>query len=191
MPDREALARYLAEYAADTATEWMRNIVIDDESTGVLEGTGAYVAWQTEDGEFILGETKYDGSYGRFKLSVSVAALPGNDPVQEPASWIAATWRYVLAGDRVRLGQDEAEVTASNVGERHVDTSDYWHPKPWEHTEVKVKLKHTGEVWLPWPPDDEVEIFMDASRACAYILQKAFEGTQPMEPGGLFGDGMK
>lgn len=95
--------------------------------------------------------------------------------------WMPATWRYVLKGDRVRLGESEAEVTASNVSEWHVDASDYWRPKPWEHTEVKVQLKHTGKVWLPWPPDSEVEILMDGTRKAAYVLQQTFPGTREVE----------
>ena len=95
--------------------------------------------------------------------------------------WVPTTWRYVLKGDEVRLGESEAEVMASNVGDWHVDASDYWRPKAWEHTEVKVQLRHTGDLWLPWPPDSAVEILMDGTRKAAYVLQQAFEGTREVK----------
>ncbi len=108
-------------------------------------------------------------------------SIKHGDPDCGHPDWMPATWRYVLKGDWVRLGESEAEVTASNVGEWHVDTSDYWRPKPWEHTEVKVQLKHTGKVWLPWPASSEVEILMDGTRRAAYVLQQAFPGTREVE----------
>lgn len=165
--DREALARCLARVAHDTVIQWMRNVEMPD-------GLDAYLSW-SDDGTFVLGE------YGRFKLNVSVTAIPGPAQIEESAEWITTTWRYVLLDDRVRLGESEAEVTACNTGVWHADTSDYWHPKPWEHTEVKVQLKHTGEVWLPWPPDSEVEIFMDSARRAVYVLQQSFEGTREVK----------
>lgn len=240
--DHEELAARLARVAHDTVIQWMRNVEMPD-------GLDAYLSW-SDDGTFVLGE------YGRFKLNVSVTAIPGPAQIEEqkqhPCSecstedphpwcdcrtdetckgpcrqrahdpnvcpnliyvceacnsgghtcpgdgnsikhgdpdcgqhdepdWVVATWRYVLLDDRVRLGESEAEVTACNTGVWHADTSDYWHPKPWEHTEVKVQLKHTGEVWLPWPPDSEVEIFMDSARRAAYVLQQSFEGTREVK----------
>lgn len=166
----EGLTRYLAEYAANTVQEWMRNVELPDDIYGKR------ATWH-ENNEFTLGDSE------RYRLHVSVERLPDLPPIglAGTADWVPATWRYVLTGDRVRLGESEAEVTASNVGDWHVDASDYWHPKAWEHTEVKTKLKHTGDVWLPWPPDSAVEIFMDSTRKAAYVLQQSFQGTREVK----------
>lgn len=168
-----SLESYLEGYAASIVEEWMRIVDLEGEHAPNNLPFQARATWHGSN-EFELGDL------GRFRLHVSVEKLPESPPIglAGTADWVPATWMYVMLDDRVRLGESEAVVTASNTNVWHVDASDYWHLKTWEHTEVKVKLAHTGDAWLPWPPDSPVEIFMDDARRAAYVLQQTFPGTR-------------
>lgn len=95
------------------------------------------------------------------------------EPVEPAPEYVPAEWQHVLAGDRVRLGDQEAEVTRSNVGTWHVDSSDRYRPRPWEHTEVSISLAHLDQP-LIMAPGGPVEILADRERAAVLVLQKAF-----------------
>lgn len=93
----------------------------------------------------------------------------------EPA-WTPATWGVVLAGDRVRLGTQEADVESAVAQTWHADNADPYRPKPWEHTVMRVRLTHLAES-LSFPAGDPVEILADAERRAALTLSTAFAGT--------------
>lgn len=101
----------------------------------------------------------------------------GADLVQEPVEpepeWTPAEWQHVLAGDRVRLGTQEADVTRSNVGVWHTDNSNRYQPRPWEHAEVSVSLAHLDRP-LVMAPGGPVEILAGRERAAVLVIQKAF-----------------
>lgn len=92
------------------------------------------------------------------------------EPVEPAPDWIMSEWQYVLTDDRVRIGQQEAEVTSSDVLNWHVDTETYGRPA-WPHRAVRMKLKHLGDEWLPFPPGAPVEILCNRERAAALLLQ--------------------
>lgn len=94
-------------------------------------------------------------------------------PVELEPEWMPAEWQHVLAGDRVRLGAQEADVTRSSVGAWHVDNTDRYRPRPWEHTEVSISLAHLDRP-LVMAPGGPVEILADRERAAVLVLQKAF-----------------
>jgi len=185
---RRRLADYLSEYAHGVVEEWMRIVEIDEDVDE--PGSSAFQARATwmGDGTFTLGLRPHESDLGQYQLFVRVDALPDlppicpeNDPAQryeaeeiEPVApapeWIAAEWQYVLTGDRVRIGQQEADVEWSSVLQWHADNTDPYRPKAWEHTEVTVKLAHLDSR-LPFPPGGPVEVLMDRERQAVHLLQ--------------------
>lgn len=113
-----------------------------------------------------------------------------------PATWVPNTWRMVRAGDRVRLPGTTAEAVVETVliCEWHVDpNSDRYRPDGWPHDEAHVKLQER-DTMLTFNPDNPVDIWMDDARQAENYIAISFPGTErvsPMEPGGMFGDGMK
>ena len=98
----------------------------------------------------------------------------------EQTTWAVAEWRWVLAGDRVRLKGQEAAVTTSDVGSWHAAieskrlSSGKWWDKvtPWEHMEVAVRLEHMGDRMLRFPASGKVEILCDEDRAKLLLFQR-------------------
>jgi len=186
--ERRRLADYLSQYAHGVVEEWMRIVEIDEDI--IQPGSSAIEARMTwmGDSTFALGSHPYKSDLGNYRLTVKMEALadpppmgPENDPALvheiepvEPApEWVPAEWRYVLSRDHVRLGGQEADVTTSSVTQWHADNTDSYHPKPWEHTEVRVRLAHLGDAMLDFPPAAPVEILMGRERQAVYMLQKA------------------
>jgi|SRR5882757_4110517 len=114
----------------------------------------------------------FPSSTGSFWPSVDTEI----EPVEPAPEWIPAEWEYVLTGDHVRIGQQEADVADSNVGMWHVDNTDEYRPKRWDHKTVTIKLTHlTGR--LTFPPGGPVEILMNRERQAVFLLQTQLDAT--------------
>lgn len=90
--------------------------------------------------------------------------------------WHPATFMHVLAGDRIRLGQDEATVLRCNLGIWHADTSDAWRPKAWTHTELRMELDVVPG-FQQYPPGTACEILCTPLRLAVLRMGQAFPGS--------------
>lgn len=106
-----------------------------------------------------------------------LAALEPGEASTKPARWVVTQWQYTTAGDRVRLGGQEAVIEGFAKNRWHVDNTDPWHPKPWEHTSVLVKLQHLPAP-INFPPASEVEVLADQAREAQLVLGFAFDATE-------------
>lgn len=95
------------------------------------------------------------------------------EPIEE---WTPATLLYCLAGDRIRIGTDETKVLRSSSGVWYVNTENYWHPTPWQHTELRLELE-ANPGFQEYPPNLECEILMSPERRAVFALQQTFPGT--------------
>lgn len=118
------------------------------------------------------------------KAALDPSFVTPSEPILEtpPAApeWVPSFFRHVIAGDRLRIGQDRAEVVSCRISEWHVDNTNKYEPRPWNHTEVHVLLRINDDdptVALPlqFPPDTPVEILADRERKAQLILQEAFK----------------
>ena len=105
------------------------------------------------------------------ELRRAVADLP-----EPPPEWVTATFRDCLAGDRIRLGQEETDVIRCSSGIWHVDTSDAWRPRAWEHLELRMDLA-ANPGFQQYPPNTPCEILCTPARAALLTLQSAFPGS--------------
>lgn len=96
--------------------------------------------------------------------------------------WHPATFMDVLAGDRIRLGQDEATVLRCNAGIWHADTSNAWQPKSWPHTELRMELDVVPG-FQQYPPNTPCEILASPERLAVLRVQQAFPGTNVTDRG--------
>jgi hypothetical protein len=106
-------------------------------------------------------------------------SLPILDPtILKPAAleWVETTMRQCLAGDRIRIGAEETDVIRSSSGIWHADSSDAWHPRAWEHLELRMELAVVPG-FTQYPPDASVEILCTSERKALLLLQGAFPGT--------------
>lgn len=110
------------------------------------------------------------------KDSPLVAAIDALIKSREPAEWTPATLLYCLTGDHIRIGQDETKVLRSSSGVWYVNTENYWHPTPWQHTELRLELE-ANPGFQEYPPNLECEILMSPERRAVFALQQAFPGT--------------
>jgi len=90
--------------------------------------------------------------------------------------WHPATFADVLAGDRIRLGQDEATVLRCNLGTWHADTSDAWRPVAWTHIELRMELDVVPG-FQRYPPGTPCEILCTPERLAVLRLSRAFPGS--------------
>lgn len=100
------------------------------------------------------------------------AHAPENCPSR--TEWIASTFLHIEKGDMLRIGQDVAEVKAVSKLGWHVDNSDRYHPKPWEHVELRADV---GFGMTSFPTDTAVEILCDEERKAQLIMSEA--GLRP------------
>lgn len=87
--------------------------------------------------------------------------------------WHPATFADVLAGDRIKLGQDEATVLRCNLGTWHADTSDAWRPRAWGHTELRMELDVVPGL-KQYPPGTACEILCTPERLSVLRMGQAF-----------------
>jgi hypothetical protein len=90
--------------------------------------------------------------------------------------WIETTMRQCLAGDRIRIGAEETDVIRSSSGIWHADSSDAWHPRGWEHLELRMELAAVPG-FTQYPPNASVEILCTPGRKALLLLQGSFPGT--------------
>lgn len=123
------------------------------------------------------------------KAALNPSFATPSEPILEtpPAApeWVPSFFRHVIAGDRLRIGQDRAEVVSCSVSEWHADNTNKYEPRRWDHTEVHVSLRINDDpasVSLQFPPDTPVEILADRERKAQLILQQSFPGTKEVKP---------
>lgn len=92
----------------------------------------------------------------------------------EIKEWRPAALRFVLAGDRIRIGTDETIVTASSLGVWHADNMDPWRPVAWTHEELRLDLEANPGL-KQYPANTPCDILCDAARAAALLLQTELE----------------
>lgn len=126
----------------------------------------------------------YGGPEDIARLALAVEHLPGDGvygPSGEPQPvWMPATLRDCLAGDRMRIGQEETDVLFSNIQLWHADNSNKYQPRRWDHEELVLDLSaNPGR--RNYPPDMACEILCDPERAAALALQQSFPGAKPVD----------
>jgi hypothetical protein len=177
--ERRHLAGQLREIGQGTMQEWMRLIDVEDVAGIRLQ---ARVNWQDEDGNCLVGSTRYGEEYGRFRIMVNVQDLgplppigPENDPAlaieQEPLEWWPRTWTDVRSGDRVRI--PDTEHTAHVLSAVHLPwhvhpKADPYHPErsAVEWTAVRVRMEGRTEL-IDMDPGKLIEIELSASEVAA------------------------
>jgi len=108
--------------------------------------------------------------------------FPGQptEPVDAP-TWHPATLGAALAGDRIRIGEEETDVIRCSLGTWHADTSDAWRPKAWEHVELRMELTAVPG-FVQYPPATPCEILCSPERAAILRWENAFPGSKVIEP---------
>lgn len=90
--------------------------------------------------------------------------------------WLPATLADCLAGDRMRIGQEETDVLFASLQLWHADVTEPYRPKRWDHEELVLDLSaNPGR--RNYPPTLACEILCDQERAAALALQRSFPGT--------------
>ncbi len=105
------------------------------------------------------------------------------DPFPEP-TWKPATLLYCLAGDRIRIGQDETDVLRSSSGAWHAQVVSSVLPSgktwdkvtPWEHTELRLDLS-ANPGFQEYPPNLPCEILCTPERLAILHLMQGIPGT--------------
>lgn len=92
------------------------------------------------------------------------------------AEWLPATFALCLAGDRIRIGADETDVTSHSLGQWHADVSDPYRPKRWDHVELLMDVTiNPGK--RNYPPNTPCEILCTPERKATLLLQQGFPGS--------------
>lgn len=103
-----------------------------------------------------------------------------------PDEWVASTWAMTALGDRVRIGESEAVIEGfsrlpwHSIIEKsfHKPDGKWWDSvKPFEHTQIHVKLAHLPEV-LSLPATGEVEILCSVTRKAMLALGGTFPASE-------------
>lgn len=105
------------------------------------------------------------------RTSFKAVQVREDDPV-----WVPATFGLCLAGDRIRIGQEETDVLRCSAGVWFVNASDYWQPTPWKHTELRMDLA-ANPGWREYPADTPCEVLMSPARRAAFLIMSKFPGT--------------
>lgn len=109
------------------------------------------------------------------RTSFKAVEVREDDPV-----WVPATFGLCLAGDRIRIGQEETDVLRTTAGVWFVNTSNYWQPTPWKHTELRMDLA-ANRGWREYSPDVRCEILMSPARRAAFEIMLKFPGTTQVD----------
>jgi hypothetical protein len=102
--------------------------------------------------------------------------------------WVPTTLLYALAGDRLRIGQDETDVLRSSSGAWHANVISSVMPSgkvwdkihPWEHRELRLELS-ANPGFRHYPEDHSCEILMSAERRAVHLLMSAFPGSTVLD----------
>lgn len=100
---------------------------------------------------------------------------------EEPTEWLPATFSDLLPGDRVRIGQEEADVTKVHRGLWHARNREWIdnagkvrdHQTRWDHEELRVDLTANPGLHV-YPLDLACEVLCDSDRAASLIIQSQF-----------------
>jgi hypothetical protein len=109
-------------------------------------------------------------------------------PNAPAAQWVPTTLLYALAGDRLRIGQDETDVLRSSSGAWHANVVSSVLPSgktwdkihPWEHRELRLELS-ANPGFQQYPEDLACEILMSAERRAVHLLMSAFPGSTVLD----------
>jgi hypothetical protein len=104
------------------------------------------------------------------------------------SDWVPTTLLYALAGDRLRIGQDETDVLRSSSGAWHANVISSVLPSgkvwdkihPWEHRELRLELS-ANPGFRHYPEDHSCEILMSAERRAVHLLMSAFPGSTVLD----------
>jgi hypothetical protein len=102
--------------------------------------------------------------------------------------WVPTTLLYALAGDRLRIGQEETDVLRSSSGAWHANVISSVLPSgkvwdkihPWEHRELRLELS-ANPGFRHYPQDHACEILMSAERRAVHLLMSAFPGSTVLD----------
>lgn len=98
----------------------------------------------------------------------------GGANVQE---WAPATLSLCLAGDHIRIDQDETDVIRTDGGrEWHADNTDPYRPRHWKHIELRMELA-ANPGFQEYPPNTPCEILCTPERKASLLLQSGFTGS--------------
>lgn len=112
---------------------------------------------------------------GQWRNSFHAVRVRDDDPV-----WVPAVFLLCLAGDRIRIGDQETDVIRSNSGNWHADNSGYWQPKTWPHVELRMDLA-ANPGFREYPPQTPCEILCTPERRAVLEVMRAFPGTQQVD----------
>jgi hypothetical protein len=114
-----------------------------------------------------------------YAAASAVEKAAGPEP-EEPLRWVSTVWRLVHRGDTIRLREGGSEVLVEGISVRDfkVRVESTWDEEKgrwwdgikggWEHREVNVRL--AGRAPMPFLPDGEVQILMNAERHALWCL---------------------
>jgi hypothetical protein len=156
----------------EAAIRWSRT-----ETVGQAED--ASEALQDLVADLLRARTAPDYEVPRRPTEAEYGSLPILDPaILKPAAlvWVETTMRQCLAGDRIRIGAEETDVIRSSSGIWHADSSDAWHPRAWEHMELRMELAVVPG-FTQYPPNASVEILCTPERKALLLLQGSFPGA--------------
>jgi len=88
--------------------------------------------------------------------------------------WVASIFLHIEKGDVLRIGQEEATVLELSKLNWHADNSNRYHPRAWEHVELRADL---GFGMSPFPTSTAVEILCTSERKAQLIMSEA--GLKP------------
>lgn len=123
-------------------------------------------------------------------LVASVTRVDGTEE-GEPARdcehgprWLSAAFADCLAGDRIRIGQEETVVRQAGTQKWHARNREWTddagktrdHQTPWEHTVLRMDLEANPGMH-EYPAGTACEILCDAERKASLLLQQSFPGT--------------
>lgn len=185
MNNKERLAAQIADETLSALDEWRRRIVVEVDGHP-LEGRELSMTMQglptNGQADVIVEEC------GAFRITVKVEPIgPHQDLLADRlandtslSEWVPATLKDCLAGDRIRIGQDETTVSRTTMGVWNASTGDAWHPRKWPHVELRMDLEANPGL-KEYPTDLACEIFMDPARQAAHILAQSFPGSSYVE----------
>lgn len=88
--------------------------------------------------------------------------------------WLPAAFGDLLAGDRIRIGQQETIVTrTSRPAEWHTANGGR---RRWDHVELRMDLEANPGM-QQYPPDTACEVLCDAERRAVLLLEQGFPGS--------------
>jgi len=130
---------------------------------------------------FVYGTPEKRGAHS--PLLAAVENLPVNG-IYTPDRWVPATFADCLAGDRIRIGDQESDVLWT-TGPQQFHVKQGWRDgqrftERWDHIELRMDLSANPgrRVYLPSTP---CEILCTSERAAKLELSTLFHPVQPVD----------